>query len=281
MLVQRWPQPSAKNYGRTAMPDSLSTLPNASTSLAFLLAVADEVGTCVLDRTAQAAAVVASPHVYGGGTEPFYLSLCQEGRRIVVREQPGQNRLPPACPMRHVNLDGSFCLGWADEDPSMVRDIDGARTWWRVLLIYLGHQRYADACRHWPRGQERAHGNAAVYESRAEALAARFGSSFLFDLRTGRLRLRRMGDATRLERNGKPVFAIRDLAPEVANLRAACPCETTGRRQVLKSCSNHAATAAGIIRAMQARDEAEASFYRSFNQHVPCCGTMVGCPLGV
>lgn len=181
--------------------------------------------------------------------------------------------------MRHVNLSGSFCLGWEDEDPSEVMDEGGARSWWRVLLIFLGHQLYADVCRRWPQGQERAHGGAALHEARAEAFAEGFGPSFLADLRMGRLQLRRVARSTRLERDGRRIFAIQDGAAKVANLRATCPCNAAGRRQILKVCSDHAVAAADLIRAMQARDQEEARFYRSFGQAARCCGTMNECPM--
>lgn len=246
----------------------------------LLLAGAVEVGAEILGRDADVTIVRVSPHVHGGGHEWFRLALSEEGRRIRVREDPAERRLPAACPMRHLLLSGHFCLGWRDEDPSSVQDADGATEWWKAVIHFLGQQLYAEATRRWPLGQERAHGAAAAHEARAEELAARFGPLLLDDLRRGRLNLRRVAGGTRLERAGRRIFAVRDGAPSVVNLRAACPCEGDGRqRRVLRSCGDHAASAHGLVLALKVREKAEANYYDWFAEQTECCGTMDGCPM--
>jgi hypothetical protein len=250
-------------------------------ALDLLLAVASDVDAEVLQTSANEAIARASPHVHGGGRDWFQLALSEAGGRIFVREDPTAGRLPAACPMRHLVLGGFFCLGWRQEDPSEVRDAAGAAEWWGAVIHFLGHQAYAEATRRWPVGQERAHGEAAAaHEARAEEFAARFGPSLLHDLRRRRLGLRRVARGTRLERDGRRIFAVRDGASSVVNLRAACPCEGEGqRRRVLRACGDHAASAHGLVLSLKAREEAEADFYDWFAERTECCGTMDGCPM--
>ena len=155
--------------------------------------------------------------------------------RVEVKEQPGRERLPRACPMRHVNLGGAFCLGWGNEDPSVVRDHGGAHAWWTALLHYLEYQLYAHVRRSWPQGRERAHGDAALYEARAEGLALRFGQPFLDDVHRVRATLPDAGRSSGRVRTMRPPPRAWYAPSRVANARR--------RRSMGSSPGMHAAAA--------------------------------------
>lgn len=246
-----------------------------------VIALADEYGARAEPVEDGSVIVTVSPATPGGAPDPFRLALSFEKGVVRVRQAPGEARLPPFCPGRHINPDGSFCLGWRDENPSQVRTPEEAGEWWASVLVFLGYQQYAEYMRAWPPGCERAHGMAAEYEARAESLAASFGLAFLHDLRTRRLRLRRMSGGLRLECEGVRVFALPKGRTSVVNLRAACPCASSRRKVVLKRCGNHAQAAAELIEAMANLEEAEAQFFRTFADVAECCGTMAICPLRV
>lgn len=243
--------------------------------------VAGEYGATVEEADNTSALVLASPWQPGGGAPVvFRLLVTSEGGRIRVREHDDAPHLPPACPQRHLNRDGAFCLGWGEEDPSFVRDAEDARAWWGNVVAFLDRQLYAESRRRWPRGEERAHGQAAEHEAEAEACAAKLGPGFLVDLRAGRMHLRRGHKRSLvLERRGKRLFAMWEGAKAVMNLRAACPCSTNPRKLVLKSCGDHAQVAHRLLQELAAKEEAEGRFIRDFAQHTRCCGTMDGCPL--
>jgi hypothetical protein len=249
--------------------------------LRLVVTLADEYGAQAEPVQDGSVIVTVSPATPGGEHDPFRLALSFEKGAVRVRQAPGEARLPPFCPGRHINPDGSFCLGWREEDPSQVRTPEEAGEWWASLLVFLGYQQYAEYMRAWPPGCERAHGIAAEFEARAESLAASFGPAFLQDLRTRRLRLRRMPAGLRLEREGAQVFALRKGCTSVVNLRAACPCVCSRRKIVLKRCGDHAQAAADLIEAMANLEEAEARFFRTFAGVVECCGTLAVCPLRI
>lgn len=71
------------------------------------------------------------------------------GSRLVVRESEPR-RLPVFCPERHINPDGSFCLGWEPGVPRLPASPKEARAWWSVLRGYLRLQDAAATARVWP-----------------------------------------------------------------------------------------------------------------------------------
>ncbi|NOG73612.1 E2 domain-containing protein [Roseicella sp. DB1501] len=245
-----------------------------------IIAVADDFGAVVAERRPGAAVAVVSPHVHGGGRDDFRLIIGEEGGRVSVREDPAARRLPAACPTRHINPGGTFCLGWDTEDPSAVTDVAGAREWWTTLLVFLGYQRYAEVRRAWPKGRERAHGHdAALLQFYAEWLASLFGPWLLADLRAGRLTTRRVGRSIRLDRARQRLFALKDGSESVANLRRSCPCTTAVTPAVLKACGSHAQAARLLVLALSGQEQLEAEFHKAFARAAPCCGTIDGCPI--
>jgi hypothetical protein len=88
----------------------------------------------------------------------------------VAEAAPG-TLLPRLCPERHVNSNGSFCLGL---DPFGCT-ADQVDDFWAKLRSYLLCQQFADARGQWPTGRWLSHGDAAYDQLAAEAAAERAG----------------------------------------------------------------------------------------------------------
>lgn len=81
-------------------------------------------------------------------------------------------QLPAYCPERHVNPDGSFCLGLSAGD---IESADEATKWWEQLQEFLRCQAIARSRGKWPPGRELAHGDAALYQLKMEEIAKERG----------------------------------------------------------------------------------------------------------
>ena len=222
----------------------------------------------------------------------FHLLARDHGDAIAVQEQdvPGLPRLlPAACPERHINDNGTFCLFWQEGDPIPVIDEESADRWWRNLFSFLKAQLYANHHRKWPSGAGRAHGNAAYHEARAEQIAGEFGQKMRQDFQARRLRLtrRKIGSdgrsSLRIERDGLRLFGMWEGGDKIVNLKAACPCaDRPGRPLTIRKCSDHAALAAEFIRRYAAMEKAEMEFLQELRlAGHQCCGSMDDCPLRV
>jgi hypothetical protein len=129
---------------------------------------------------------------------------------VNVGEQPPR-QWPLGCPERHINLDGSFCLGIGDPlSPRSARDADH---WWSWLRQFIISQRIADRTRTWPGSRSLHHGDAADHQLKLEQLAA--GTTFEREVREalegGSNWL--SGEIPRLTKDGE----------RLVNLRAPCP----------------------------------------------------------
>jgi hypothetical protein len=218
----------------------------------------------------------------------YNLAALQRGAAIKVSEVSAdgfRRTLPVACPERHINGDGAFCLFWGQR-PIRVFDRESAILWWNNLINFLNAQAYAEQRRKWPEGAGRAHGDAAFHEANVEAIAEQFGPKMLADLKAKRIRLRplRLGGrarrSLRLERNEVRLFAMWDSGRQIVNLRAACPCERAGRRKLpIAKCGDHAVLAARFIEEFQAMEQEERAFNEEWQRAGRgCCGTIENCP---
>lgn len=170
-----------------------------------------------------------------------------EGQRLVVRESEPRH-LPVFCPERHINSDGTFCLGWEPIGPRLPATPEEARSWWAALRGYLRLQDAARTTRTWPADCAWPHGDAARFEWTLEKLLATLPASIKSALYTGPLRRSR---------------------------RDPCPCGS-GRR--LKECSSHETDIGAVLWLSAERNRAEAAYWRSVSG-MKCCGTMDGCKL--
>ena len=197
--------------------------------------------------------------------------------RVRVRERD-PNRWPIACPERHIEAAGTFCLGKGD--PLSPRDDREVYIWWDWLRQFLTSQFFADKERYWPSGRGLHHGKASDIQIKMEKLAQGtiFEDDVRFALEEGRGWL-----AERLPRLTKDQTRL-------TNLGAPCPRGCFKRKAPLPKGvhrKNHPVVRSNcrekdlireIIRLEFDRRRCEKEFWLWHPRKV-CCGTMTNCPL--
>lgn len=219
-----------------------------------------------------------------GSVNDFNIELTAKDAFVSVKELK-PNHLPAFCPERHINVDGTFCLGFKSVDNLEVYDESSAREWWGRLLNFLKLQIRAARLRKWP-GDAWAHGNAAKFQNNLKLLAQQLGQSFVSNLNQNKFRVERKiisgcnRAVLRLYCESSMVFAVWEVTKCVANTRQRCVCDLIRgkRRMRMRSCGNHAEICANFVLNKWAMQEAEREFWNN-NVNKTCCGTMNGCHL--
>jgi hypothetical protein len=198
------------------------------------------------------------------------LTLSEEDRGLVVREEVAGAVLPAFCPERHVNDDGSFCLGYGAE--RLVTDRDSAIVWWGLLLEFLKLQRVAGRTRLWPPRQALSHGSAGPHHVTALAAAKALGLVENYHRMLEGEEHWFSSDRVRTSKDGK----------RLVNGRAECPnscVDRRGRPILRRSCCNKDAVIS-LVASEKARRKAEEEYWRPYRASgTPCCGSMRACPL--
>jgi hypothetical protein len=194
--------------------------------------------------------------------------------------------LPSFCPERHINHDGTFCLGWGDDAAPAVVDVDSAEVWWGLVLDFLRLQMRAARARKWT-GPGWAHGSAAVHQLAAEKAAEKLGADVLDDLRQRRIQVnwakRRVpagGQILKVRRRGRDWYSIWESARRVVNKQRPCVCAAGSiqHHRRLRNCRDHAEQAYELANSLLLWGEAEERFWTHF-KGASCCGTLADCPL--
>ncbi len=186
---------------------------------------------------------------------------------ISVTEQLKGVLLPRFCPERHINHDGSFCLGL--RAGFRIATTDEASAWWDKLRLFLLCQEASLGPRKWPAWAQLSHGEAGEIEVFAESVAARLD------------KLNEFQTAVRHD-SGPLIAALSLLRPEtrvLRNGRARCVCgrsDRRGRTKLRRQCRKVGEDC--LVTLEYRRREAERAFWKSFAGQ-PCCGTMDDCPL--
>lgn len=222
-----------------------------------------------------------------GYVERYALLASANGSRVTVKEEVATH-LPPFCPERHINADGSFCLAWQESDRLEILDEETAITWWATLWKFLSEQRRAARLRRWPTSLGRAHGDAARYQALAQSAAEALGL-----VRAGKtvdtagLRIQRCRgnhsrreDTLRLYRGDEYLYSVWLQQEKLTNQKRPCRCSSTGqsRPRRFRRCGDHAAQAVVLAMSLHKWQVAEAEFWEAL-QGRTCCGTCDGCPL--
>jgi hypothetical protein len=187
--------------------------------------------------------------LYDGETSIYRLVISVRPgapRDLAVREQASHRRLPDGCPSRHINQDGTFCLGWGPTAPCVPHSRAEAEYVWSLIAGYLHLQDRATACATWPASAEWPHGNAAKAQYELEELLKKVPARF-----------RELG--------------ILDL--ERLTRRKECPC---GSHRRVKDCHEPELANVGRLRREVSREGD--LFWRGWADR-PCCGTMRNCRL--
>lgn len=197
--------------------------------------------------------------------------LKDDSNEISVREHPIGRLLPAFCPTRHMNFDGTFCLGYEAGDH--INGDAAAQAWWRKLEGFLLCQETAHSRRTWPREVQISHGAAGRIQLEAERVAAEL------DCLTTYL------DAVRTDTGSiaSCLWLVSSKRGRLVNGRAACVCGRRRRTQVLKLRRECFADGDACLVMLEVnRREAEKEFWRDcLTSGRSCCGTMDECPLAL
>lgn len=117
--------------------------------------------------------IAQGKHKSGEPLREYHIDINGGRSHLFARETLGRSILPENCIQRHMNTDGSFCIGY--EAPSSVTDLPSAQRWWELLLGYLRCQDIADLTRRWPPNRGLSHGDAAAIQLKAEVIADQLG----------------------------------------------------------------------------------------------------------
>ncbi|MER0240087.1 E2 domain-associated cysteine-rich protein [Fulvimarina sp. MAC8] len=255
--------------------------------LDLLARVAEANDGTVESRDGNLVRIAVRPTLDSGAPPPIYgIGVSVVGGALRAREY-GTRFLPTYCPERHINVDGSFCLYWTEEEPLVFLNEDDVLLWWGKLLTFLRRQIAADSLRRWPgKGDARAHGaEAARHQAAAERAACTLGGRFPAALNEGRLTAKRSRTGghkrTRLLLDGLRVVSVDVDAGRVMTLRSRCPCaRVDGKPLPIVACADHASALATLALSLELWAKAEREFFESAavcGHH--CCGSVEGCPL--
>ncbi len=185
-----------------------------------------------------------------------------------MREHSGPSLLPAFCPQRHLNPDGTFCLGL--NAGNAVTDFETRRKWWNKLHVFLTCQDTASETRTWPTSIEISHGAAGVTEVQSEEIAEKLGL------------LEEYQEAVR-EKTGVIADAVDRINPATGHLRngrGPCFCgrrTKKGRIMLRRDCQKDS-DACLVLREVR-RKKQEDDYWSSLKGKHICCGTMDDCPL--
>ena len=205
---------------------------------------------------------------------------------LEVREQV-PNFLPASCPQRHINYDGSFCLGWLGVMDKKITDREAASAWWEILYAYLIKQRRASYSRKWP-GEEWAHGHkAAASQWYVEEAVKDLGSDFVNDLRLNKFHVERVEARKRpsallkVYRNNVHIYSVWQNFKCLTNSKVSCLCKPVGngRPRKIKSCGEHRQALVDLGIHLYLKEIEEMSFLKAYRSLKPCCGTLDECPI--
>lgn len=200
-------------------------------------------------------------------TRVFHFTVVASRGDIVVSERPVGNTLPACCPERHINMDGSFCIGLRAGEGITE---ETAPAWWQKLHAFALWQETAAEVGFWPREAQLSHGEAGDVELVAESAASEIGlrddyrDAVAFDAGLVAAGVRKVNTVTGLIRNG----------------RNACICGRTDRRgRPLLRRDCHAAGLGCPIVLEHRRRVMVDEYWQVLRGRVVCCGTMHECPL--
>lgn len=207
---------------------------------------------------------VAPPRLSGAPGDRFELVIDTGAPEAIVSEAVAGARLPATCPERHINGDGTFCLGLRRTPVTTGLE---ANAFWLTLRTYLLAQQFAERNGRWPPGRGLSHGyEAADWQLQAEAAAARCGlaADYAAALDHG---------AGWLARPLPDVRAVDHCSHDLPPRPGA-----DGMIALADGCDVCAAITS-FIDLEHRRREADADFTRFARMIRPCCHTMPRCPL--
>jgi hypothetical protein len=204
----------------------------------------------------------------GEPTRRYRLVIAPEAYVPEVAEQPYHRQLPIFCPERHLNDDGSFCLGLRRN--CEVRDEASATSWWEKLSLYLLCQETAHDTGIWPEYAQLSHGKAGEIQQEAENVASELGLLTEYKLAV------RYNSGRLIQYLSK----VNKAKAVLINGRKKCVCgreDRRGRVKLRRKCRKNGEPCVVVLESQ--RRAAEAQFWEQYKSTKKCCGTMSFCPL--
>jgi hypothetical protein len=240
------------------------------TAVPNLVQLAPPWAICQLTLPTEARVVASVVRAGGVMSREYHLHVAEKASRIVVREAEGWQLLPKACPDRHINADGSFCIGL--RAGQSVRDDIAAREWWTKLQVFLLGQETAHDSRFWPEYAQLSHGEeAAQLQLAAEYAADELGTRDAYN------------EAVRADSGpiAKYLGLINPTTERLRNCRAACVCgrvDRQGRPIRRRDCLKAGLPCLAVLEFK--RRQAVLHFWKVMRDSgLQCCKTMNACPL--
>lgn len=198
------------------------------------------------------------------------VKISSSGDAVLAYEAVIGTRLPAACPERHINADGSFCLNL--DAPTYATDRDRAAVWWSLLHNFLRLQHAASRSRSWPPRQALSHGDAGKHHLNALDVARELG------IEEDYYRMLE-GEAHWFS---NPFLRVDRSARRLCNGRLPCPkgCMSRNGTPILRrNCDRKELISALAFHEAQRR-KAEENFWKAWiEEGRKCCETMNRCPL--
>jgi hypothetical protein len=200
----------------------------------------------------------------------YKLAVVEDEIRVAVKEAAGYHLLPSACAERHINRDGTFCIGLLAG--KSIEDDGAAGEWWTQLQVFLLGQEVARDSGFWPEYAQLSHGEAAAQlQLQAEDTAHELNV------------LDEYNEAVRADSG--PIFdllkLVRPKFMRLRNGRAYCVCGRVNKGEwplLRRDCWKAELPCLPVLEVR--RRKAVADFWKAERAAgVRCCGTMKNCPL--
>lgn len=235
--------------------------------------------------------VTATPFMESGQPDTTYdlVILEQERIGVCVSEQRIGDKLPAFCMERHINLDGTFCIG-LDTGKSILSPQEGEH-WWDALLEHFRCQYVARRKRFWPLGKGLSHGDAAEVQIQMEETAIPLGWAQEIEEGIFRKEGWLSGKLPKVRQQAEMLLNQRSECPRGCNYRHfpttkyGCdktPCSQGCKKRhkpILKcDCPNREAIYKLVLLEMKRR-VLEEKYFDFIKRKTKCCGSMKNCPL--
>lgn len=211
-----------------------------------------------------------------GKAHQVELEVNQKNDGLQVRATNG--RYPELCPNRHINLDGWFCLGLADE----LKDLT-IEEWIQRVKEFLDAQYQCEMNGVWPRDvKEWAHGDGATYQKIVEQYYEQFKNNPL-GVTLERLKVVEVEASKNRDKiyhvytNGELILVGKEN--QVLNKRYPCICDHYGlkKHKSIDKCPKKCAKVVFMVAINDyLLDRAQKKFWDSFGIR-KCCNTMKKC----
>lgn len=198
----------------------------------------------------------------------YKLSIRRQGKALEVSEDIPGTGLPHACPTRHINKDGTFCIGL--DAGQNIETVEDANHWWNSLGHFLQVQQFSEKRGYWPSHLGLSHGEAARHQLKLEALADSLGwkKEVLESIQYSKGWL-----------SGKLPEIGRDQ--KLANEWLSCPrgCQEAGKPIQIRQCLYRQEVTAMVNHELQRRKSEREYLQGLLSSGFRCCQSLPRCPL--